>query len=444
MSKRKLISIAIILAALLVVILFAVSLASRRSHIIGDETYTEDTEAPSETLSPDEQYPAEIDWIALFEKYGNLRSESGATNSNTPFFYYWESSQYSDTPVFSKTAQTLDILCKEAFCTHETCIFSDADEWFLRGVAYLNGRIYFLQDQITDLQARRLCSTDLHLNDPKIEWEQSKGLESMQADGDRLYFEETVYDENGTPIYNTVSWYDPASRDSGFVSETLHVKNYIVRNDRVYVLQGRNKVVCCRVDDPTISTLLELELKDTQQIILEYVDDQYLVYTVMSGYQIGEPQRCQLDTGEVSSYYDMLPQGYTYLLGENFVDQAFLCIDHSGEAYAEDPYYDFYTDMYTTEITLNKSLMAGRIYTLTNEGKLRELVQLTTDGIPDLIWNILDYDGRYLYVTYQTYKDYRNEYNPEGDLRNSDWHLAVIDTQTGQGIKPCEAETTQE
>ena len=196
MSKRKLIPIAITLAALLVVILLAVSLASRRSHVIGDETYTE---APSETLSPDEQYPAEIDWIALFEKYGNLRSESGATNSNTPFFYCWES-QYSDTPVFSKTAQTLDILCKEAFCTHETCIFSDADEWFLRGVAYLNGRIYFLQDQITDLQARRLCSTDLHLNDPKIEWEQSKGLESMQADGDRLYFEETVYDENGTPI----------------------------------------------------------------------------------------------------------------------------------------------------------------------------------------------------------------------------------------------------
>ena len=58
MSKRKLISIAIILAALLAVILFAASLASRRSHIIGDETYTEDTEAPSETLAPDEQYPA--------------------------------------------------------------------------------------------------------------------------------------------------------------------------------------------------------------------------------------------------------------------------------------------------------------------------------------------------------------------------------------------------
>ena len=58
MSKRKLISIAITLAALLAVILFAVSLASRRSHVIGDETYTE---APSETLSPDEQYPAEID-----------------------------------------------------------------------------------------------------------------------------------------------------------------------------------------------------------------------------------------------------------------------------------------------------------------------------------------------------------------------------------------------
>ena len=38
MSKRKLIPIAITLAALLAVILFAASLASRRSHVTGGET----------------------------------------------------------------------------------------------------------------------------------------------------------------------------------------------------------------------------------------------------------------------------------------------------------------------------------------------------------------------------------------------------------------------
>ena len=65
MSKRKLIPIILTAVAVMAVVLFAVSLASHRSHVIGDETCTE---VPSETLSPDEQYPAEIDWIALFEK----------------------------------------------------------------------------------------------------------------------------------------------------------------------------------------------------------------------------------------------------------------------------------------------------------------------------------------------------------------------------------------
>ena len=86
-------------------------------------------------------------------------------------------------------------------------------------------------------------------------------------------------------------------------------------------------------------------------------------------------------------------------------------------------------------------LTAGRIYRLTEDGELVELAQLTTDGVPDLIGNIMNYDGRFLYVTYRTYTNYKNELNPDFAGGNAVFNLAVIDTQTGKVWKPCEIQT---
>ena len=83
MSKKRMIAIISVALILVAAIAISIPLITRRASIVGDETYTE---APAETLSPDECYPiSEADWEAIFEQYGAPASTTNYNLVNTPY-----------------------------------------------------------------------------------------------------------------------------------------------------------------------------------------------------------------------------------------------------------------------------------------------------------------------------------------------------------------------
>ena len=458
MSRNKLIPIIVTAVAVIAVIMFAVTLSNRRSDVIGDETYTEDTEAPSETLAPDEQYPlSEVDWKSLYEKNGELRSYNPGSDTgvNTPYYFYYD--RVNDMPLLGKSTQILFSLCRDAFCKHEDCF--NSFNLLVESMAFLEDRIYLLSLEMHDVyDDYYLYSVDTNFNELTLECELPKTVNFMnglQTDSRFLYWCEDIYNDQGECLYTTIVRYDPQSGESSYLfegmtgeytMETLDIRDYnlIIRDDMIYTVLGKHKILRISLQTLIVEIIAAVETPTVDDIVkLDYVDDRDLVYHTLNGstHKQGEQQRLNLDTLEISPYYDKYPEGYTYMKGGDFGDEAFLCIDHSGDAYKDDPFHDFYTDMYTMEKGGKAVLTAGRIYRLTEDGELVELAQLTTDGVPDLIGNIMNYDGRFLYVTYRTYTNFKNELNPDFAGGNAVFNLAVIDTQTGKVWKPCEIQT---
>ena len=416
---------------LIVAVVLASVVLSRRDQYV-NSTDAEDSgttvfssETVTEATSPN--------WLELYEQSGEIRGEEKWMSYSNSVYYFF--GKYTDALAIHKDTKTImGTLCRDAFCSHEdeNCIFGS--EWALITAETIGDRLYFLLDGING--ECRLVSTDISLNDGRIEWEEEVGIiASMQADRGRLYFLENIYNEDtGEQLRKTVSWYSPSDQTRGYVRKNMAVYSYIVHEGVLYAQTEANRLVRCNVNNPIPETILEIEPGKT--ISMNYVDKDGLVFDVMTGWTTGELQRLDLDTLQVNGFYDAFPQEYSYIFGETFGNSTFLCIDHSGDTYKEDLHYDFYTDSHIIDASSTLSLAAGRIYYLNDKGQLLEVAQLTTDGVPDIIRSIVGYDGRFLYVRYATYKSFQNELNPDSDKRNPQYtHLAMIDTQTGQVYK---------
>lgn len=462
MSKKRIIAIISVALILVAAIAISIPLITRRASIIGDETYTE---APAETLSPDECYPiSEADWEAIFEQYGAPASTTNYNLVNTPY-YTFLSHTYGGSKAYSKVSQTYVELCPDPFCTHEEksdCQFSTGRSF--EGAVYLNGRIY-VQTSDFDQRDVRLLSFDEHLADLRVELDPMptvsyKGTvggatisggdrieinketlmfsswSDMQADGDRLYFSTEIYDLDGKKLRSTVIWYDPATGEYKHVNESVAMSGFIVRNGVVYATQDRYRLIACDVATGEVKTLLEVEkhlsvsLSSVSDVCVEYhttdwatqnLDTVEYMYDLTTGQSKLRSELNPMDKNVVASYF--------------YGDTTFCIVDHSGEAYKDDPGYDFYTAEDTAKSSSGRAAWAGRIYRLETDGSLTEVAQLTTKGIPDMIWWLMGFDGRMLYVSYQTYLDYPNSLCERPSYSATVFRNAAIDTLTGKVYK---------
>lgn len=463
MSKKRIIPIILIAALLAAVIMLSIPFLTRRASIIGDETYTEDA---ADTLSPDEQYPiSEADWEAIFEQSGHIISKH-SDFVNTPY-YTFLAHTHSNNKVYSKIVQDYVSLCPDPFCTHEQgsgCQFEG--DRYVEGVAYLNGRIY-VQTANFNYTDARLLSFDKHLTDLRVELDPmptvsyqgtvghsqivggvmspgtvetllSSTWSDMQADGDFLYFSTEIHDEDGKLVRNTVVQYDPATKQYDFISESTPMNSFTVRNGIVYATKDRNMLISCDVATGEVKTLVEVEKHLTVLVIS--VEDGYVNYGTID-YSTADlasvGYRYDLQTGESVPTSELIPDGGDVDIVNvySYGDIAFCVVDHSNEAYKDDPGYDFYTAEATVKSSYGNAALAGRIYRLNADGSVTEIAQLTTLGIPDMIWFPQGFDGRMLYLCYQTYLDYPNSLCDQPSYSGTVFRNAVIDTLTGKVYK---------
>ncbi len=463
MSKKRIIAIILTAVILLAAIAISIPLITRRASIVGDETYTE---APAETLSPDELYPiAEADWEAIFEQYGHSVSKNGDF-VNTPYYTFLPNT-HSNNKVYSKVIQAYVSLCPDPFCTHEErsgCQFGG--DRFVEGVAYLNDRIY-VQTTNYDNTDVRLLSFDKHLADlrveldpmPTVSYQGTVGSGTiqggvisggkvetlrfstwsyMQADGDFLYFSIEIYDLDGELLRNTVVQYDPATKQYDFISEATPMNSFTVRNGTVYATKDRNLLISCDVATGEVKTLVEVEKHLTVQV--ESVRDGYISYGTIDYSTVdfaSVAYTYDLQTGESVPTSELIPdvRDVDIVNIYRYGDATFCIVDHSGEAYKDDPGYDFYTAEDTAKSSRGRAAWAGRIYRLETDGGVTEIAQLTTRGIPDMIWWPMGFDGRMLYLCYQTYLDYPNSLCESPSYSATVFRNAAIDTLTGKVYK---------
>lgn len=462
MSKKRIIAIISVALILVAAIAISIPLITRRASIVGDETYTE---APAETLSPDECYPiSEADWAAIFEQYGAPASTTNYHLVNTPY-YTFLSHTYGSHKAYSKVSQTYVELCPDPFCTHEErsdCQFSTGRSF--EGAVYLNGRIY-VQTSDFDQRDVRLLSFDEHLSDMRVELDpmptvsykgtvggaiisggdrieinketlMSSSWSDMQADGDRLYFSTEIYDLDGKKLRSTVIWYDPATGEYEHVNESVAMSGFIVRNGVVYAIQDRYRLIACDVATGEVKTLLEVEKH--LSVSLSSVSDECVEYhtTDWSTQNLDTVEYVyDLTAGQSKLRSELDPLGKNVVCSYFYGDTTFCIVDHSGEAYKDDPGYDFYTAEATDKSSGGRAAWAGRIYRLETDGSLTEVAQLTTKGIPDMIWWLMGFDGRMLYVSYQTYLDYPNSLCDQPSYSATVFRNAAIDTLTGEVYK---------
>ena len=444
MSKRKApIIIIISTIILLTVAIFAVMIL-RRATIAPERP--DESETESGIASPEE-----VDWEALYEALGSERSYADVTTFVDTPYYVFETTA-NDFMAYSKVSKSYVHVCPDPYCAHdENCEFGV--NRYLDGVAYLDGRIYI---QVSDVfyNHGKIYSFDKHLSDLKVEVSevptsifngQPTAWEKMQADGNLLYFAEDIYDENGNKLYQTVVWYDPETNEHGYVNEDLPIQKYIIRDGVIYALQEYRKIVTCDVDTGEIQTLLEADVPNL--LTMSAVSANYLYYSeeVYTEESV-EFKNYVFDLKARRSipHEEFWPTDVDVWGAFISQDKTFFCVDHSSDAYADDPYYDFYTDKNSVRYSQGYSVLAGRIFTKDENGAAKELVQLTTHEIPDSVWWFLGYDGRMLYVTYQTYLDYKNKENIDYEESHTYMRLAVIDTVTGEVHKPwCHAHGTE-
>ena len=462
MSKKRIIAIISVALILVAAIAISIPLITRRASIVGDETYTE---APAETLSHDECYPiSEADWEAIFEQYGAPASTTNYHLVNTPY-YTFLSHTYGSSKAYSKVSQTYVELCPDPFCTHDErsdCQFSTGRSF--EGAVYLNGRIY-VQTSDFDQRDVRLLSFDEHLADLRVELDpmptvsykgtvggasisggdrieinketlMSSSWSDMQADGDRLYFSTEIYDLDGKKLRSTVIWYDPATGEYEHVNESVAMSGFIVRNGVVYATQDRYRLIACNVATGEVKTLLEVEKH--LSVSLSSVSDECIEYhtTDWSTQNLDTVEYMyDLTTGQSKLRSELDPMDKNVVVSYFYGDTTFCIVDHSGEAYKDDPGYDFYTAEDTAKSSSGRAAWAGRIYRLEADGSLTEVAQLTTKGIPDMIWWLMGFDGRMLYVSYQTYLDYPNSLCDQPSYSGTVFRNAAIDTLTGKVYK---------
>lgn len=231
-------------------------------------------------------------------------------------------------------------------------------------------------------------------------------------------------------------WYDPATGEYEHVNESVAMSGFIVRNGVVYAIQDRYRLIACNVATGEVKTLLEVEkhlsvsLSSVSDVCVEYhtsdwstpnLDTVEYMYDLTTGQSKLRSELDPMDKNVVASYF--------------YGDTTFCIVDHSGEAYKDDPGYDFYTAEDTAKSSSGRAAWAGRIYRLETDGSLTEVAQLTTKGIPDMIWWLMGFDGRMLYVSYQTYLDYPNSLCERPSYSATVFRNAAIDTLTGKVYK---------
>ena len=375
------------------------------------------------------------DMLSLFESNSVLEAPTvGGSLVNTPYYYILPLANIPGGHAYSKISGDFVTLCSDPYCNHNSCIFTITQTSFISEYGVHDGRIYYLvvypSAEIDPTDKYCLYSTDLLFHDLRMDYEFPVSIESqydveeegnithIDTDfaatiqnicfyGDYLYYTDFMLNDN-RKIVESIYQLNLSTKELSVMSKDIVAKELKLNGDVLSWIDGKRET-------------RHYDLKTNQ-----YLDDVPTVIptiTLAPEYKMGVRVICE--------------------------EYSYVTVNHTTEMFQDDPYYSYYvqtTGMGLTTRDLFKQ-QGGQIYRVRTDGSdngVPELIiTLSTDGIPDVIYWYYT-DGRTMIVCYETYKDFKNDYNTDGQ-ETGDWFdivtnknyykYAIVDMETGEVYK---------
>ena len=376
------------------------------------------------TGNPYEGWTAEELYASFMEDqersiYNNVNDKLG----NTPYYVILDVRNGGS--MFSKLTGQVVQICKDPICDHENCIFSMLQ---LLSCLVVDDRCYLLMSGFKgDVYATNLYSFDLLMNDVKLvcEWSGADAPRKAHIYNDKLYYSTEmkfddgqydrvtmVYDINEKttaplhqePIRSSVIWYEGA------------YEWYTPRSDgslrRYNMDTGEDEEILS-------SSLLNYEEGETGFCYMGSIGQKVYVMKYSTAVGFTNCKEYDLETGNMQDIGDT-----TVLLYDDMIYQG---VRHNVTEYKNDPHYEYYSTKDNAGC-----IYGGKFFQRDSKtGELHEVVNLSTDGIPDCLMNFCILDGNFLMIKYQTYKDFQNPYSPSIiEWARSDRYV-VVNMETG-------------
>lgn len=370
-----------------------------------------------------------VDLKLLYQDYKNTYVEPNTNIVNT--VYYIIMSADNGGRAYSKRTGEIIPLCKDPICDHQSCIF-DGRATIVDYVVSEN-RIYLLMDK---LEKYALYSFDLQMDDVQLmaEWDILDQPSSFYYYDNKIYYRAMYLD--GEPVATTfVMDVDRGEAEllwgtdrfdaicGGFDSQIYYQTNGSLYSYNLLTKQDQLIVPSSVLDVNRGEIALSFRWANETTV-------SYSVYSTIYGPQnyefnkkTGETNPCNMqNSNEIA---------HTTRFGDYF----YFFVRHDTEEYQDDEHYNYYIQQ-PEEVFGMANPSGGELWRCPVSGGEKELVAtMETDGIPDNIWDISTFDGKYLVVRYAAYTDYENEYTPVDDNSIRFIRFALIDVEDGSVYK---------
>ena len=356
--------------------------------------------------------------VDLFWENYNQRANN---LQNTPFYHVLDTAKGG--LAYSKLTGEFVTLCKDPLCDHRTCIFHDG--CFDYAHAFSKDRIYFItkNNPYEPEEKYILYSFTYTFDDPRIEytWPTTDRIEHIFYDdynGGTIFYQSAYRENKATTqqVYaldlttlkvSLLDW--PYKAKPG---ELFYL--YMVQNGKLYYNTRREDDIHCynlsTGEDKCLvhTSILRPEDGETSADLQWVEPDERFIHistTVQNGQRITTTYwRYDTETGERTEEktYSFNCSGYEIYF-----------VDHTTEAYKDDPFYDYYVfDRETDDLFTGKDCkFGGEVFIASSDGSQDECcMRLSTDGIPENFSDLYS-DGKCLFIRYMNYKTWTNEYN---------------------------------
>lgn len=296
--------------------------------------------------------------------------------------------------VYDKSTGRFSYACSDPLCTHEHCIWSN------RYTIYSGGDELFLIRH--EGAGYAIYSSGVHGENPRKLYESADWIGELIKDGDYLYFLEQPYDKETDEAYVMLMRVSILGKTSRKL--LLDVSNFLPLGDRVLYVDAE--------------------------------DWNCYFYDIEAGEKTLFEESCYLVAAYGGwIYYDIDGTLYRALQEDPSVREQILT-DYSDLAIAGDRLYYARSEVFATSEEFN-DYFRFHLYSSALDGSdekpLWDLGRYDTNGIPVSLYS-LDTDGKLLHIEYETYRDFRNMYNPtfgEIPMERGDRYDLLIDLSTG-------------
>ena len=404
---------------------FAEMTDSFDSNTINSEFVTGTEDNPS-----NESLYDNIDLKLLYQDYMNSYVEPNMNMINT--IYYVIISAENGGHAYSKQTGEIISICKDPICDHQSCIFDK--KAMIVDYVISEERVYLLMDK---LEKYVLYSFDLQMDDVKLiaEWDALDQPAALHYFDHKIYYSAWyLHDE---PVQTTFVM-DADSGEIELLWETDRFDSIAGGyNSQIFYKQNGSLYsydLSTKQDQVVIpSSVLDV---DRGEIALSFrwANETTISSSVYS--TIYGSQNYELNRGTGEKYLCNMQNGPDIAHSKRLGDYFYFFVRHDTDEYQQDKHYSYYIQQ-PEEVYGMANPSGGELWCCSVSGGEKKLVaSMETDGIPDNIWDISTYDGKYIIVRYSTYKDYQNEYTPGDGLGNHEYsRFAFIDPDSGSVYK---------